>query len=147
MLTFIILHTWRLALFVGTPLTLCSFLYSRVSAQPPSKVPPPLLWLSIPAEARTRLNSRPTNSCNWLIYVSMYMLVKYNIVIFYTLLLTCEVFLNIRLYRIPEEDLSLTLSLLETASSEVRFVFMLTVNLSLSFAHLLSLSFVPCPES
>ena len=63
------------------------------------------------------------------------------------LLLTCEVFLNIRLYRIPEEDLSLALSLFETVSSEVRFVFMLTVNLSLFFAHLLSLSFVPRPES
>ena len=68
-------------------------------------------------------------------------------VLCHILLLTCEVFLNIRLYRIPEEDLSLALSLFETVSSEVRFVFMLTVNLSLVFAHLLSLSFVPRPES
>ena len=70
-----------------------------------------------------------------------------NMVLCHILLLTCEVFLNIRLYRIPEEDLSLPLSLFETVSSEVRFVFMLTVNLSLFFAHLLSLSFVPRPES
>ena len=70
-----------------------------------------------------------------------------NMVLFHIILLTCEVFLNIRLYRIPGEDLSLTLSLFETASSEVRFVFMLTVNRSLSFAHLLSLSFVPSPVS
>ena len=66
----------------------------------------------------------------------MFMLIEYiNIVLFHILLRTCEVFLNIRLYRIPEEDLSLALSLFETVSSEVRFVFMLTVNLSLSFAH------------
>ena len=78
-------------------------------------------------------------------YVSMFMLIiQFS---FHILLLTCEVFLNIRLYRIPEEDLSLALSLFETVSSEVRFVFMLTVNLSLFFAHLLSLSFVPRPES
>ena len=77
------------------------------------------------------------------------MLDKYNVnmVLFHILLLTCEVFLNIRLYRIPGEDLSLTLSLFETASSEVRFVFMLTVNRSLSFAPLLSLNFVPSPVS
>ena len=81
-----------------------------------------------------------------LIYLCEYVHVNY-MALFHILLLTCEVFLNIRLYRIPEEDLSLALSLFETASSEVRFVFMLTVNLSLFFAHLLSLSFVPRPES
>ena len=69
--------------------------------------------------------------------------ISVNMVLFHFLLLTCEVFLKIRLYRIPDGDLSLALSLFETASSEVRFVFMLTVSRSLSFAHLLSLSFVP----
>ena len=83
-----------------------------------------------------------------LIYLCEYVHINYvNMVLCHILLLTCEVFLNIRLYRIPEEDLSLPLSLFETVSSEVRFVFILTVNLSLSFAHLLSLSFVPRPES
>ena len=78
------------------------------------------------------------------------MIVNYisvNMVLFHILFLTCEVFLNIRLYRIPDEDLSLALSLFETASSKVRFVFMLTVSRSLSFEHLLSLSFVPSPVS
>ena len=81
------------------------------------------------------------------IYLCAYVHVSFNMVLFHILFLTCEVFLKIRLYRIPDGDLSLALSLFETASSEVRFVFMLTVNLSLSFAHLLSLSFVPSPVS
>ena len=84
------LLTWRLKLFVGTPLTPCSFLYSHVSTQPPSKAPPHLLWLSIPAEARTRLDSRPRILCNWFIYVSMYMLIKCTVLIWFFVIFFCS---------------------------------------------------------